>query len=40
MIKGESGKEGKEPCPGLVLGITTVMVLVIRGRRVYDNCRL
>jgi hypothetical protein len=31
-------KEDKEPCPGLVFGKTTVIVLVIRGRRAYDNC--
>lgn len=29
MLKAQ---EGKEPCPGLVLGKTTVIVLVIRGR--------
>jgi hypothetical protein len=33
MIKAE-GEEGKKPCPGLVLGQTIVIVLVIRGRRV------
>jgi len=38
MIKAESGKEGKEPCPGLVLRRTTVIGFVIRGRRAYDNC--
>jgi glycine C-acetyltransferase len=30
----EKLKEAKEPCPGLVLGKTTVIVLVIRNRRV------
>jgi len=35
MIKVEGGKEGKEPCPGLVSGKTTV--IAIRGRRV-DDC--
>jgi len=33
-------KEGKEPYPGLVLSKTTVIVLVIRGRPVYDDCHL
>jgi hypothetical protein len=27
-------------CPGLVLEKTTVIVLVIRSRPVYDNCHL
>jgi hypothetical protein len=37
MIKAESGKKAK-PCPGLVLRKTTVIMLVIRSRRIYDNC--
>jgi len=40
MIKDESGKKAKEPCPGLVLQKTTVIVLMIRGRPAYDNCHL
>ncbi len=30
MIKAESGKKGKEPCPGLLLGKTTVLVISAR----------
>jgi hypothetical protein len=30
MIK--AGEKGKEPCPDLVFGKATVIVLVIRGR--------
>jgi hypothetical protein len=33
-MKIKAGKEGKEPCRGIMLRKTTVILLVIRGRRV------
>jgi hypothetical protein len=33
MIRAESGEEGEEPCPVLLFRKTTVIVLVISGRR-------
>jgi hypothetical protein len=34
MIKAEKRKEGKESCPGLVFGKTTVIGFATRGRPV------